>query len=78
MLLLLLLLPPAAAAATVAVAWSCPQPNSSGCPQEIDLVEQYRASEPPNATSMGQGNTHPFTGGRLVGTPCQKEKSFSQ
>lgn len=36
-------------------------PARSGCPQEIDLVEQY-AAVPGSAVSFADANVHPFNG----------------
>lgn len=35
-------------------------PNSSHCPQEIDVVEQYAGASSPSKISQAQGNLHPF------------------
>lgn len=52
-------------------------PHSSGCPQEIDVVEQYAGCTPPCTTSRAAGNIHPFTGGR-GGPKCEKAPSHLQ
>lgn len=53
-------------------------PHRSGCPQEIDLIEQYAGGSPVSKASTVAGNLHPFTGGRLNGTKCTRQQSQSQ
>eukprot|EP00039_Didymoeca_costata_P012550 m.181046 g.181046 ORF g.181046 m.181046 type:complete len:387 (-) comp15511_c0_seq4:81-1241(-) len=47
------------------------EPHNSGCPQEIDIVEQYAAGSPPSTLSKGVGNLHPFVkkGGECLKVP---------
>eukprot|EP00040_Diaphanoeca_grandis_P026013 m.144998 g.144998 ORF g.144998 m.144998 type:complete len:383 (+) comp30406_c0_seq2:237-1385(+) len=52
--------------------------NSSECPQEIDVFEQYAAGSSTELQSTVVGNLHPFSGGRLVGKPCDKLTSRLQ
>lgn len=43
------------------------RPGRSGCPQEIDVVEQYEAG-PGSVASRASGNLHPFAGADHNGT----------
>ena len=45
-------------------------PQRSGCPQEIDVVEQYTGSH--TAVSDAVANIHPFNGSRATKTQCTK------
>jgi len=53
-------------------------PGTSGCPQEIDVFEQYAACDSPCVRSAVAGNVHPFTGGRGTGQRCMAEPSHIQ
>eukprot|EP00051_Salpingoeca_urceolata_P002514 m.50942 g.50942 ORF g.50942 m.50942 type:complete len:247 (-) comp12186_c0_seq1:88-828(-) len=53
--------------------------NNSGCPQEIDVVEQYAGCSPPCITSKAAGNLHTFAGGRGTSSPqCTRFASAGQ